>query len=133
MFALGHCCGGLEEHGVGILAHPGSRGGSFSPQNGHVLLSPMLRQGEGWQGEAKCLCRDTSGVTQPCVEQSVMLWMLVAWDSPFQTGTPCFWQHCLCCMLPAKKLRLCPGSPLHSGPWPWEGCSCPPRHAFQNH
>lgn len=59
MIALGHFCGGQEERGVGILPHPGSRGGSFNPPNGHILLRPMLRQDEGCQGEANSVYVET--------------------------------------------------------------------------
>lgn len=34
-------------------------------------------------------------------------------------------------MLPAQELRLCPGSPLQSGPWPCEGAAAHPGMLFK--
>lgn len=129
MFALGHFCGGREERDVDILLHPGSRGGSFSPQNG----SPETRAEADWgvSGRSQqCFCRDTNGATQPWVDQSVLLWVL---------GTALFRQGPLACGSTAcaacsqrRSWGCVLGALCTLGPGPGQ-CSCPPRHALQNH
>lgn len=78
-----------------------------------VVLRPVLRQAQGCQGEANSVYAETQMVSLSPGCDAVSA---VARDSPFQRGTPCLWQHCLCCVLPAKELGLCPGALCTLGP-----------------